>query len=151
MLLPFCRTLLATSLFLTASALAAPAGNLPQPLGVDQNVAGGEKAQSWQFSMPRLKGKPVDGSFTLIEGKQGWRGFIDFGGKTRRAVRDITWQDDGKVSFAVDTWMGDTRPVLMLKEGKFDGYFLIGNARYPATGDRQPAQRGSGRNAAGGA
>lgn len=108
---------------------------LPQPLGVDQNVAGGEKTQSWQFSMPRLKGKPVDGSFTLIDGKQGWRGFIDFGGKTRRAVRDIVWQGDDKVSFAVDTWMGDTRPVLTLKEGKFSGYFLIGNARYPATGN----------------
>lgn len=107
---------------------------LPQPLGVDQNVADGEKAQSWQFSMPRLKGKPVDGSFTLIEGKEGWRGFIDFGGKTRRAVRDIVWQDGDKVSFAVDTWMGDTRPVLTLKQGKFGGYFLIGNARYPATG-----------------
>src|SRR5471030_300565 len=112
---------------------------LPQPLGVDQNVADGEKAQSWQFSMPRLKGKPVDGSFTLIDGKQGWRGFIDFGGKTRRAVRDIVWQDDGKVSFAVDTWMGDTRPVLTLREGKFDGYFLIGNARYPATGSQLSA------------
>ncbi len=112
---------------------------LPQPLGVDQNVAEGEKAQSWQFSMPRLKGKPVEGSFTLIDGKAGWRGFIDFGGKTRRAVRDIVWQDDGKVSFAVDTWMGDTRPVLMLKEGTFDGYFLIGNARYPATGSRLSA------------
>lgn len=112
---------------------------LPQPLGVDQNVAEGEKAQSWQFSMPRLKGKPVEGSFTLIDGKAGWRGFIDFGGKTRRAVRDIVWQDDGKVSFAVDTWMGDTRPVLMLKEGTFDGYFLIGNARYPANGSRLSA------------
>jgi len=107
---------------------------LPQPLGVDQHVAEGEKAQSWAFNMPRLKGKPVDGSFTLIEGKQGWRGFIDFGGKTRRAVRDVVWQPDGKVSFAVDTWMGDTRPVLTLKDGKFDGYFLIGNARYPVTG-----------------
>ncbi|MFO6297533.1 beta-N-acetylhexosaminidase [Rahnella selenatireducens] len=107
---------------------------LPQPPGVDQNVASGEKAQSWKFNMPRLKGKPVDGSFTLIEGKSGWRGFIDFTGKTRRAVRDIVWQDDGKVSFAVDTWMGDTRPVLTLKDGKFDGYFIIGNARYPVTG-----------------
>ncbi len=29
MLLPFRRTLLASSLFLTASAFAAPAGNLP--------------------------------------------------------------------------------------------------------------------------
>lgn len=107
---------------------------LPQPLGVDQNVADGEKAQSWKFNMPRLKGKPVDGSFTLIEGKNGWRGFIDFTGKTRREVRDIVWQDDGKVSFAVDTWMGDTRPVLTLKDGKFSGYFIIGNARYPVTG-----------------
>ncbi|MGY2999632.1 hexosaminidase [Ewingella americana] len=112
---------------------------LPQPLGVDQNVAEGEKAQSWAFSMPRLKGSAVDGSFTLIEGKQGWRGFIDFKGKTRRAVRDIVWQNDGKVSFAVDTWMGDTRPVLTLKDGKFDGYFLIGNARYPATGSQLSA------------
>ncbi|MGV8924192.1 MAG: beta-N-acetylhexosaminidase [Ewingella sp.] len=112
---------------------------LPQPLGVNQNVADGEKAQSWQFSMPRLKGKPVDGSFTLIEGKEGWRGFIDFGGKTRRAVRDIIWQDGGNVSFAVDTWMGDTRPVLTLNEGKFNGYFLIGNARYPATGSQLSA------------
>ncbi|MGO2461017.1 MAG: beta-N-acetylhexosaminidase [Ewingella sp.] len=112
---------------------------LPQPLGVEQNVAEGEKAQSWAFSMPRLKGSAVDGSFTLIEGKQGWRGFIDFKGKTRRAVRDILWQNDGKVSFAVDTWMGDTRPVLTLKDGKFDGYFLIGNARYPATGSQLSA------------
>lgn len=108
---------------------------LPQPLGVDQNLAAGEKAQSWHFTMPRLKGKPVDGSFTLIDGKNGWRGFIDFTGKTRRAVRDIVWLADGKVSFAVDTWMGDTRPVLTLKDGKFGGYFIIGNARYPVTGN----------------
>ncbi|ORJ26957.1 family 20 glycosylhydrolase [Rouxiella badensis] len=108
---------------------------LPQPLGVDQNLAEGEKAQSWAFSMPRLKGSPVEGSFSLIEGKQGWRGFIDFKGKTRRALRDIVWQNNGQVSFAVDTWMGDTRPVLTLKDGKFDGYFVIGNARYPATGN----------------
>ncbi len=107
---------------------------LPQPLGVDPNVAEGEKAQSWTFNMPRLKGKPVDGSFTLIEGKDGWRGFIDFTGKTRRAVRDIVWHHDGRVSFAVDTWMGDTRPVLSLKDGQFAGYFIIGNARYPVTG-----------------
>ena len=107
---------------------------LPQPSGVDQNVAEGEKAQSWSFTMPRLKGKPVDGSFTLIEGKDGWRGFIDFTGKTRRAVRDIVWHSDGPVSFAVDTWMGDTRPVLRLKDGALSGYFIIGNARYPVTG-----------------
>ena len=107
---------------------------LPQPLGVDQNVADGEKAQSWTFTMPRLKGKPVDGSFTLIEGKNGWRGFIDFNGKTRRAVRDVVVKDDGNVRFAVDTWMGDTQPVLTLKDGKLGGYFIIGNARYPVTG-----------------
>ncbi|MBU9846557.1 beta-N-acetylhexosaminidase [Rahnella ecdela] len=112
---------------------------LPQPLGVDQNVGEGEKAQSWSFNMPRLKGKPVDGSFTLIEGKDGWRGFIDFTGKTRRAVRDIVWHNDGRVSFAVDTWMGDTRPVLSLKDGKTDGYFIIGNARYPVTGSKLSA------------
>ena len=48
----------------------------------------GEQAQSWRFSMPRLKGSAVEGSFTLIEGKQGWRGFIDFNGS--RAARCTT-------------------------------------------------------------
>jgi hexosaminidase len=107
---------------------------LPQTLDVETKVAKDEKAQSWQFTMPRLKGSAVTGSFTLIDGEKGWRGFIDFSGKTRRALHDIHWQRDGQLSFAVDSWMGDTQPVLNLQQGKLSGYFLLGNVRYPVSG-----------------
>ena len=104
---------------------------LPQPLGVETAVQPGEQAQSWRFSMPRLKGSAVEGSFTLIEGKQGWRGFIDFNGKSRRAVHDIVWRTPQRGDVPVDTWMGDTRPVFTLQQDKLSGYTLVGNVRYP--------------------
>lgn len=109
---------------------------LPQPLGVDTEVRPAEQAQSWQFSMPRLKGSAVEGSFTLIEGKQGWRGFIDFNGKSRRALHDIVWRSPQQVTFRLDSWMGETRPVFRLQQDQLSGYMLIGNVRYPASGSR---------------
>lgn len=108
----------------------------PQGLnGVDQ-LADNDSAQSWSFVMPRLKGKPVEGSFTLVKGQSGWRGFIDFSGKSRRAVDNIEWRDDNQVTFTVDTWMGETRPVVNVTDDKLSGYFLVGNARYPISGAR---------------
>lgn len=109
---------------------------LPQPLWVDDKIHADEKGQSWAFTLPRLKGKPVEGSFTLIEGPQGWRGFIDFNGKARRAVREIDWHSPEEVSFRLDTWLGDTRPVLRLRPDGLSGYFLLGNVRYPVSGQR---------------
>ncbi|MBH1929794.1 beta-N-acetylhexosaminidase [Serratia rubidaea] len=112
---------------------------LPQPLGVETQVAAGEQAQSWRFEIPRLKGSAVAGSFTLIKGRQGWRGFIDFDGKTRRALHDIVWRTPQQVSFRLDTWMGDTRPVVTLQGDKLSGYTLLGNVRYPTSGSRLDA------------
>ncbi len=112
---------------------------LPQPLGVDTEVRPAEQAQSWQFSMPRLKGSAVEGSFTLIEGKQGWRGFIDFNGKSRRALHDIVWRSPQQVTFRLDSWMGETRPVFRLQQDQLSGYMLIGNVRYPTSGSRLTA------------
>ncbi|NUU66900.1 family 20 glycosylhydrolase [Enterobacteriaceae bacterium BIT-l23] len=111
---------------------------LPQGLNDIDKPRKGDRAQSWSFTMPRLKGSAVEGSFTLIADAENrtWRGFIDFKGKSRRAVRDITWPGDGQVSFSVDTWMGETRPVLTLRENVLSGYFLVGNTRYPASGKR---------------
>lgn len=86
--------------------------------------------------MPRFKGSPVEGTFTLIEGKQGWRGFIDFKGKSRRAVRDIEWRTPEQVTFRIDTWMGDTRPVFTLQQDQLSGYTLVGNVRYPTSGSK---------------
>lgn len=112
---------------------------LPQPLGVITEVRAGENAQSWQFSMPRFKGSAVEGSFTLIEGKEGWRGFIDFKGKSRRAVQEIQWRTPQQVTFRIDSWMGETRPVFTLQQDRLSGYTLVGNVRYPTTGSKLAA------------
>ncbi|MDR9889137.1 family 20 glycosylhydrolase [Pseudenterobacter timonensis] len=112
---------------------------VPQGLSGVDKLADNDSAQSWRFSMPRLKGKPVEGSFTLIKGESGWRGFIDFSGKSRRAVQKIEWRDDSQVTFTVDTWMGETRPVVTVDNDKLSGYFLVGNVRYPITGERLEA------------
>ncbi|WP_340615330.1 family 20 glycosylhydrolase [Xenorhabdus entomophaga] len=111
---------------------------LPQALNIDDNLKANETAQSWSFTMPRLKGSPVTGSFTLIEDEKGkWRGFIDFAGKSRRAVNKIVWQGE-TVKFTVDSWMGETTPVVNLnqKQKTADGYILLGNVRYPITGEK---------------
>lgn len=109
---------------------------VPQGLKSVDAIGDNESAQSWSFSMPRLKGSPVEGSFTLVKGDEGWRGFIDFKGKSRRAVENISWRSDDQVTFTVDSWMGETRPVVTLADDKLSGYFLLGNVRYPISGAR---------------
>lgn len=79
---------------------------VPQGLNGVDTITDNDSAQSWRFVMPRLKGSAVEGSFTLIKGDSGWRGFIDFKGKSRRAVQDIAWLNDNQITFSVDTWMG---------------------------------------------
>ncbi|ROS17028.1 beta-N-acetylhexosaminidase [Raoultella terrigena] len=109
---------------------------VPQGLNGVDTITDNDSAQSWRFVMPRLKGSAVEGSFTLIKGDSGWRGFIDFKGKSRRAVQDIAWLNDSQITFSVDTWMGETRPVLTVNDDRLGGYFLLGNARYPVSGQR---------------
>ncbi len=86
--------------------------------------------------MPRLKGSAVQGSFTLIESKNGWRGFIDFSGKARRQVSDIRWLSPTQLTFSVDSWMGPFQPVVTLTRDSLTGYVWVGNVRYPTTGSR---------------
>ncbi|MGJ0480568.1 beta-N-acetylhexosaminidase [Pantoea agglomerans] len=95
-----------------------------------------DQAQSWSFTMPRLKGSPVKGSFTLIQGEPGWRGFIDFDGKARRMVSDINWLSTQQVQFSVDSWMGPFQPVFTLQQPSLKGYVRVGNVRYSASGQR---------------
>lgn len=109
---------------------------VPQGLNGVDTITDNDSAQSWSFVMPRLKGSAVEGSFTLVKGESGWRGFIDFKGKSRRAVQDIAWLNDNQITFSVDTWMGETRPVLTVNDDKLGGYFLLGNVRYPVSGQR---------------
>ncbi|MGY5958708.1 family 20 glycosylhydrolase [Kosakonia sp. BK9b] len=112
---------------------------VPQGLNGVDTLTDNDSAQSWAFSMPRLKGSPVEGSFTLVKGREGWRGFIDFKGKSRRAVQNIHWYSDHQVTFTVDSWMGETRPVITINENNIGGYFLLGNTRYPISGMRLDA------------
>ncbi|OMP92104.1 beta-N-acetylhexosaminidase [Raoultella terrigena] len=109
---------------------------VPQGLNGVDTITDNDSAQSWRFVMPRLKGSAVEGSFTLIKGDSGWRGFIDFKGKSRRVVQDIAWLNDSQITFSVDTWMGETRPVLTVNDDRLGGYFLLGNVRYPVSGQR---------------
>ncbi|NHB94508.1 beta-N-acetylhexosaminidase [Photorhabdus cinerea] len=110
---------------------------LPRPLSINDTVMKGENAQSWSFTMPRLKGSPVKGRFTLIHNRENWRGFIDFAGKSRRAISDIVWKDQ-TVKFTVDSWMGETTPIVQLDQDTktLTGYILVGNVRYPVSGER---------------
>ncbi|MEX0526408.1 beta-N-acetylhexosaminidase [Raoultella terrigena] len=109
---------------------------VPQGLNGVDTITDNDSAQSWRFVMPRLKGSAVEGSFTLIKGDSGWRGFIDFKGKSRRVVQEIAWLNDSQITFSVDTWMGETRPVLTVNDDRLGGYFLLGNVRYPVSGQR---------------
>lgn len=107
---------------------------VPQGLNNVDVIGDNDSPQSWSFTLPRLKGKTVEGSFTLVKGDSGWRGFIDFAGKSRRAVQNIEWRSDDQVTFTVDTWMGETRPVVTVSTDTLSGYFLLGNACYPVSG-----------------
>nr|WP_051516350.1 family 20 glycosylhydrolase [Pantoea sp. IMH] len=107
------------------------------PVGLEgqDRLQPGEEAQSWSFTMPRLKGSEVKGSFTLIRHEDRWRGFIDFAGKARRMVRDVHWLSPDRVTFEVDTWMGVFKPVVTLNDS-LSGYMLVGNVRYPVQGSK---------------
>ncbi len=48
-------------------------------------------------------------------------------------MQDIEWGDDDRLTFQVDT-DGETRPVLRVNDDKLGGYFLLGNTRYPVSG-----------------
>lgn len=111
---------------------------LPQRLNGIDKITLQDSVQSWAFTMPRLKGSAVEGSFTLItrDSPLSWRGFIDFNGKSRRSVSDIRWLNDRQVTFSVDTWMGEVRPVVTLSNDTMSGYFLVGNVRYPVSGKK---------------
>ncbi|PIJ51092.1 beta-N-acetylhexosaminidase [Erwinia sp. OLTSP20] len=96
----------------------------------------GECSQSWRFTLLMLKGKVVSGTFTLIDGKKGPRGFIDFDGYSRREVRRIHWLAPDQLTFSVDNWMSVIQPVMTFNQQRISGYARIGNVRYPLTGHR---------------
>lgn len=109
---------------------------VPQALILDQNIHLGENWQSWQFTMPRKRGSPIQGSFTLIESeKSEWRGYMDFAGKARRELKNPRFVH-GLLRFELDTWMGPISSRLLLDGKTLGGSVIVGNAPYEATGKK---------------
>ncbi len=108
---------------------------LPRPLPVIDEVADGEHWQTWSFEVPRKRGSAVTGSFTLITNDAGERrGFIDFAGKSRKAMHEIETVY-GETQFWTDTWMGKFQPRVYLSDsGELSGQVLVANAPYPVSG-----------------
>lgn len=92
-----------------------------------------EPWQSWYFEMPRKRGKPVAGVFTLLgEGKSA-RGFVDFSGKSRRDV-NIESLTKTSARFALDTWMGPVIFDVNVTGESLQGFAWVGNVAYTLSG-----------------
>ncbi len=91
---------------------------------------------SWTFSMPRKRGNPVTGSFTLINEKEG---FIDFNGKSRRAVTVHNVEKSATKNaavFSLDTWMGPVEFRVNFVGDELQGTAIVGNAPYTLSGKK---------------
>ena len=100
---------------------------------LDDQVRVGEIWESWSFEIPRKRGSAIKGTFTLINKEGEQRGFIDFNGKSRRAVHDVK-NIHGVTQFHLDTWMGVFTPRVTLQDGQLMGDVIVGNALYTITG-----------------
>src|SRR5690606_41367046 len=64
---------------------------VPEVDTVDDHIKTGETWYTFSFEIPRKRGSAITGSFTLITDRYNrQRGFIDFAGKSRRALKNIT-------------------------------------------------------------
>lgn len=96
----------------------------------------GKKYQSWSFEMPRKRGKPVTGNFTLFQDQAGaTQGFIDFTGKSRRAL-SIEKSTENSAVFSVDTWMGPVEFRAAFIGEDLQGQAIVGNAPYVLSGKK---------------
>lgn len=106
---------------------------IPEHAAIDDSPSTDETWSSWSFNMPRKKGSPVTGSFTLITNDSKHRGFIDLAKKSRRKCNAIATHN-GITSFWLDTWMGKTTFKVVISGNNLKGYAIVGNAQYPITG-----------------
>lgn len=105
---------------------------LPQPPFRIDAPAAGESWQSWSFTLPRQRGKPVSGSFTLLDDGKQTRGFIDFAGKSRREVK-VHRYTKNRAQFSLDTWMGPVEFDVNMDQ-RLGGKAWVGNVAYPVSG-----------------
>lgn len=87
---------------------------------------------SWSFVIPRKRGNPVTGSFTLMNAQEG---FIDFTGKSRRAVV-VQKSEKNAAVFSLDTWMGPVEFRVKFSGDELQGIAIVGNAPYALSGKK---------------
>lgn len=97
-----------------------------------ENKTAGETISSWSFELPRKRGNPVSGSFSLLNEREG---FIDFSGKSRRAVRIHSLTKNAAV-FSLDTWMGPVEFRVEFIGDELQGRAIVGNAPYLLSGKK---------------
>jgi hexosaminidase len=103
-------------------------------------------ASTWRFAMPRKRGKPVTGTFTLIkteaENKNAVpvHGYIDFSGKSRREIK-LNEYTNNSARFSLDTWMGPVEFQVNFIADKLQGSAIVGNSPYVVTGEKIVAQK----------
>lgn len=114
--------------------------NDPMPTGitVDDKLHSGEKFETYDWVKPRNKGGPRKGNLTIIEAKDGtFRAFTDYNGKSREEVHIIEYVPGVKFRGHFDNFMSYTEFNYEFAGGKLkeSSYQLIGNVRWPATGE----------------
>ena len=99
----------------------------PEPVQVDAGSV--QRTESWYFEMPRKRGNPVTGSFSLIGEKKRQRIIVDFTGKSRREAK-IRYLSSNKMVFVLDTWMGPVEFRVEVARDNVLGMAIVGNAPY---------------------
>ena len=111
---------------------------MPKGITVDDQLNQGEKFATYDWVKPRNKGGPSTGNLTIIEATDGsYRAFTDYNGKSREEVFIIEYVPGVKFKGHFDNFMSYTEFNYDFADGKLrdTSYQLIGNVRWPATGE----------------
>lgn len=111
---------------------------IPKGITVDDQLHQGEKFATYDWVKPRNKGGPRTGNLTIIEATDGsYRAFTDYNGKSREEVFVIEYVPGVKFKGHFDNFMSYTEFNYDFADGKLKdtSYQLIGNVRWPATGE----------------
>ncbi|GAM60823.1 beta-hexosaminidase [Vibrio ishigakensis] len=111
---------------------------MPKGITVDDKLHEGEKFVTYQWLKPRSKGGPRKGTLTIIEAKDGsFRAFSDYNGKSREEIFIKSYVPGKSFVGHFDNFMSYTEFNLNLDDKGFaeGSYQLIGNVRWPTTGE----------------
>lgn len=111
---------------------------IPKGMTVDDQLYQDEKFATYNWVKPRNKGGPRTGNLTIIKAADGsYRAFTDYNGKSREEVFIIEYVPGVKFRGYFDNFMSYTEFNYDFADGKLkdSSYQLIGNVRWPTTGE----------------